>query len=78
MTMLAPASFEVAAQVSIDFENRYPNVGTVMVWRVDEDAKPVELRGFASGTLIRDRVMVTAAKNPKTWIPVGLRNVPQR
>ena len=31
-----------------------------MVWRVDSAGKPVELRGFASGTLIRDRVMVTA------------------
>lgn len=31
-----------------------------MVWRVDAAAKPVELRGFASGTLIRDRVIVTA------------------
>ncbi len=31
-----------------------------MVWRVDDAGKPVELRGFASGTLIRDRVMVTA------------------
>ena len=31
-----------------------------MVWRVDEAGKPVELRGFVSGTLIRDRVMVTA------------------
>jgi hypothetical protein len=31
-----------------------------MVWRVDSTGTPVELRGFASGTLIRDRVMVTA------------------
>jgi hypothetical protein len=31
-----------------------------MVWRVDDTGQPVELRGFASGTLIRDRVMVTA------------------
>lgn len=31
-----------------------------MVWRVDDAGKPVELRGFVSGTLIRDRVMVTA------------------
>ena len=36
------------------------NVGVIMVWRVDDAGKPVELRGFASGTLIRDRVMVTA------------------
>jgi Trypsin len=50
----------VSAQATIDLENKYPNVGTLMVWRVDESARPVELRGFASGTLIRDRVMVTA------------------
>ena len=31
-----------------------------MVWRVDTAGNPVQLRGFASGTLIRDRVMVTA------------------
>jgi hypothetical protein len=50
----------VSAQVTIDLENRYSNVGVIMVWRVDNAGKPVELRGFASGTLIRDRVMVTA------------------
>jgi hypothetical protein len=49
-----------SAQVTVDLENRYANVGVIMVWRVDEAGKPVELRGFASGTLIRDRVMVTA------------------
>ena len=48
------------AQATIDLDNRYPNVVTIMVWRVDGAGKPVELRGFASGTLIRDRVMVTA------------------
>jgi len=31
-----------------------------MVWRVDDAGRPIELRGFASGTLIRDRVVVTA------------------
>ena len=31
-----------------------------MVWRVDESARPTRLVAFASGTLIRDRVMVTA------------------
>ena len=55
---LGPGS--VPAQVTVDLENRYSNVGVVMVWRVDEAGKPVELRGFASGTLIRGRVMVTA------------------
>jgi hypothetical protein len=48
------------AQVSVDLGNRYANVGVIMVWRVDDAGKPVQLRGFASGTLIRDRVMVTA------------------
>ena len=38
----------VSAQVSIDLENRYPNVGAIMVWRVDESAKPVRLAGFVS------------------------------
>src|SRR4029453_18864849 len=50
----------VSPQASIDGENRYSNVGALMVWRVDAAGNPVELRGFASGTLIRDRVMVTA------------------
>lgn len=49
-----------AAQASVDADNRFPNVGVLMVWRVDGAGNPVELRGFASGTLIRDRVMVTA------------------
>jgi hypothetical protein len=31
-----------------------------MIWRVDERAAPRELLAFVSGTLIRDRVMVTA------------------
>lgn len=48
------------AQVAVDSENRYPNVGTIMVWRVDDAGRPVELRAFVSGTLIRDRVMLTA------------------
>ena len=50
----------VSPQTTIDSENRYSNVGALMVWRVDAAGNPVELRGFASGTLIRDRVMVTA------------------
>src|SRR5262245_38193679 len=47
-------------QAHADLQNRYSNVGAIMVWRVDDTGKPVELRGFVSGTLIRDRVMVTA------------------
>ncbi|HEX5032593.1 MAG TPA: hypothetical protein VFX78_14180 [Candidatus Eisenbacteria bacterium] len=50
----------ISAQTAVDLENKYPHVGVIMVWRVDSNGKPVELRGFASGTLIRDRVMVTA------------------
>jgi hypothetical protein len=49
-----------AGQATVDVENRYPNVGVLMVWRVDSTGRPVELRGFASGTLIADRVMLTA------------------
>ena len=49
-----------SAQAAVDAENRYPNVGAIMVWRVDDSGRPVELRGFASGTLIRPRVMITA------------------
>jgi hypothetical protein len=57
---LGAGSTTVSAQAAIDLANRYPSVGVIMVWRVDSAGKPVELRGFASGTLIRDRVMVTA------------------
>ena len=53
-------SATLSAQATVDLENRYSNVGVIMVWRVDDAGKPVELRGFASGTLIRDRVMLTA------------------
>lgn len=52
-------STAAVAQASIDADNRYPSVGAIMVWRT-EDGRPVELRGFVSGTLIRDRVMITA------------------
>src|SRR6187431_3030338 len=51
----------IPAQATVDLENRYSNVGVIMVWSVDDAGKPVDLRGFASGTLIRDRVMVTAS-----------------
>ncbi len=57
---VAPGSTAVSAQATVDLENRYANVGVLMVWRVDDAGKPVELRGFASGTLIRDGVMLTA------------------
>ena len=60
VTMLGPGLSILPAQVVVDSANRYANVGVIMVWRVDDAGKPVELRGFASGTLIRDRVMVTA------------------
>ena len=57
--LLAIAS-SARAQVTVDLENRYSNVGTIMVWRVDDAGEPLQMLGFASGTLIRDRVMVTA------------------
>jgi len=56
----APIPSKASSQATVDAENRYPNVGVLMVWRVDSGGKPVELRGFASGTLIRERVMLTA------------------
>ena len=57
---LSLGSGTMPAQATVDLENKYSNVGAIMVWRVDDAGKPVELRGFVSGTLIRDRVMVTA------------------
>ncbi len=57
---LLPGSTTLPAQATPDLENRYANVGVIMVWRVDADGRPSQLRGFASGTLIRDRVMLTA------------------
>jgi hypothetical protein len=57
---LGLGSTTIAAQATVDVANRYTNVGVIMVWRIDDSGTPVELRGFASGTLIRDRVMVTA------------------
>ena len=53
-------SAAASAQATVDADNRYANVGAIMVWRVDASGNPVELRGFASGTLIRPRVMITA------------------
>src|SRR5215204_4329663 len=57
---LLSGSTSIRAQATPDLENKYSNVGVIMVWRVDDAGNPVQLRGFASGTLIRDRVMVTA------------------
>jgi hypothetical protein len=57
---VAPLGSTASSQATVDVENRYANVGVLMVWRVDEQGKPVQLRGFASGTLIRDRVVLTA------------------
>jgi hypothetical protein len=64
------------AQVTIDVENRYSNVGALMVWRVDESGRLTQLAGFASGTLIGDRVMVTAGHftaPAKAGIPANVR-----
>ena len=57
---LGAGAVTVSAQLTVDLENRYPSVGAIMVWSVDEAGTPIELRGFVSGTLIRDRAMVTA------------------
>jgi Trypsin len=60
MTALLLGSWDASAQVDIDSENRHPNVGAIMVWLVDDSGNPLQLLAFVSGTLIRDRVMVTA------------------
>ena len=57
---LGSGSMTVSAQAVPDVENKYSNVGAIMVWQVDDAGQAVELRGFVSGTLIRDRVVVTA------------------
>jgi hypothetical protein len=57
---LGSGSMTSSAQATVDVENRYSSVGAIMVWRVDDAGQAVELRGFASGTLIGDRVVVTA------------------
>jgi hypothetical protein len=53
-------SVTTSTQAIVDTENSYPNVGVIMIWRVDDAGNPVQLRAFASGTLIRPRVVVTA------------------
>ena len=58
--VLALGSLTTFAQATLDLENKYPSVGAIMVWGVDDAGQAVEFRGFVSGTLIRDRVMVTA------------------
>jgi hypothetical protein len=60
MTAVLFEAVAASAQTVVDVENTYSNVGAIMVWRVDDSGKPVELRGFASGTLIRPHVMITA------------------
>ena len=68
---LGPASTALEAQATVDVENQYPNVGVLMVWRVDDAGKPVELRGFASGTLI-----LSGEKQP--CAPAALRIITPR
>jgi len=57
---LLVGSVAASAQAILDAENNYSNVGALMVWRLDDSGKPVQLLAFASGTLIRPRVMVVA------------------
>ena len=54
------ASAPVFTQATEDSANRFPQVGAIMLWQVDEAGAPQQLLAFVSGTLIRDRVMVTA------------------
>jgi hypothetical protein len=58
--VLLGGAITLSAQARPDIENKYSNVGAIMIWRVDDAGKLSQLLGFASGTLIRDRVMVTA------------------
>jgi hypothetical protein len=58
--VLLLGSVAASAQPIVDVDNHYSNVGAIMVWRVDTSGKPVQLLAFASGTLIRARVMVVA------------------
>ena len=39
-------SVAASAQAIVDVENTYSNVGAIMVWRVDDSGKPVQLTGF--------------------------------
>jgi hypothetical protein len=39
MTAVLLGSVAGSAQATVDVENRYPSVGTIMVWRVDESGK---------------------------------------
>jgi hypothetical protein len=48
------------AEVSVDVDNEFPNVGVVMVWLLDDGGQPLELLTMASGTLVHERVIVTA------------------
>jgi hypothetical protein len=57
---ILPGAQPAFAQLTVDSANRYAHVGAIMIWRVDESGAPQQLRAFVSGTLIRDRVMVTA------------------
>ena len=57
---LGSGSMTVSAQAVPDVANKYSHVGAIMVWQVDDAGQAVELRGFVSGTLIRDHVIVTA------------------
>ncbi len=36
----------ISAQATVDVENKYSNVGAIMVWGVDDAGRPTELRGL--------------------------------
>jgi hypothetical protein len=54
------ASPGLRGQVSVDVHNEFANVGAIMVWLVDDDGQPLALLTLASGTLIHEKVLVTA------------------
>jgi hypothetical protein len=56
--LLVPPGLQ--AQVTVDELNEFPNVGVIMVWLLDDDGQPLALLSLASGTLIQEKVLVTA------------------
>jgi hypothetical protein len=45
--VLLSGAITLRAQAAADLENRYSNVGAIMVWRVDDAGKLSQLLGFA-------------------------------
>src|SRR5262245_35925411 len=59
MMALASGPFDINA-LPVDGENRFSNVGAVIAAFVDDDGNPVAPGAHCSGTLIHERVFLTA------------------